>query len=49
MRGWLSIGILILKKKIGKFMENILSIKKEQCGNHTFCILKYLLTHKYSI
>ena len=48
MYGWLSIGILILKK-IGKVTENILSIKKGQCGIHTFHIVKYLLTHKYSI
>ena len=33
MYGWLSIGILILKK-IGKVTENILPIKKGQCGIH---------------
>ena len=49
MHGWLSIGILILKKKLGKVPEDILWIKKGQCGIHTFRILKYLLTHKYSI
>ena len=48
MYGWLSIGILILKK-IGKVTENILSIKKGQCGIDTFHIVMYLLTHKYSI
>ena len=37
------------KKKLGKVTEKILSIKKGQCGIHTFCILKYLLTYKYTI
>ena len=50
MYRWLSIGILNpKKKKFGKVTEDILSIKKGQCGIHTFRLLKYLLTHKYSI
>ena len=37
------------KKKVGKVPEDILSIRKGQCGIQTFRILKYLLTHKYNI
>ena len=37
------------KKKIGKVTEDILSIKKGQCGIYTFRTLEYLITHKYSI
>ena len=48
MYGWLSIGILILKE-VRKVTENVLSIKKGECGIDTFHILKYLRTHKYSI
>ena len=34
--------------KLEKITENSLSIKKGQCGIHTFHMLKYLLTRKYS-
>ena len=46
MYGWLSIGILILKKNWKSYGKRFID-QKEQCGIQTFGILKYLLNTVY--